>query len=70
MWRGVDEERRARRLRWMGRSWRKIVESLRGVSRGGMKDGVVNGKVHILFAAGRDALPQSLARPRLAGVPS
>ena len=42
MWRVVDVERRARRLlRWMGRSWRKIAESLRGVSRGVIEDGVV-----------------------------
>ena len=42
MWRGVDVDRCARRLRWIGRSWRKIAESLRGVSSGLMRDGVVN----------------------------
>ena len=49
MWQGGDVERRARRLRWMGWSWRKIAESLRGFSRGVMEDGVVNGFVHYFF---------------------
>ncbi len=40
--RGVDVERRARWLRWMVRSWRKITDSLKGVLIGLMKELVVN----------------------------
>ncbi len=41
IWRGVDVERKARWLRWIGRSWRKSTESLNGASVGGIKDLVV-----------------------------
>ena len=41
IWRGVDVERKARRLRRIGRSWRKIAESLKEPSIGLMKDVVV-----------------------------
>ena len=42
IWRGVDVERRARWLRWMGRSWRKIAESLKGSTSELMKEVGVN----------------------------
>ena len=38
MRRGGDVERSARWLPWMGRSWRKIAESLKGGLSGLMKD--------------------------------
>ena len=38
IWQGVEVERRARWLRWMGRRSRKIAESLKGSTSELMKD--------------------------------